>query len=145
MLALYRRDGYLAFAHALTPDEVRRIVEAAAPGMIARLNLWSWRIKFAYEACDHGDAAECDRLTLPREAMGLGDVKFMAAIGAFLGWQAVLVALVVSVFAGAIIGLVMLAMKKGNKIPFGPYLAIGAVVALFWGGDIWGAYLKWLV
>ncbi|WP_135230189.1 prepilin peptidase [Deinococcus fonticola] len=69
-------------------------------------------------------------------AMGFGDVKLMAAIGAFLGWQAVLVALVVSVFAGAVIGLVMMAMKKGNKIPFGPYLAIGAVVALFWGEPI---------
>lgn len=81
------------------------------------------------------DAAEDDTPGDP-VAMGFGDVKLMAAIGAFLGWQAVLVALVVSVFAGAIIGLVMLAMKKGNKIPFGPYLAIGAVVALFWGEPI---------
>lgn len=73
-------------------------------------------------------------------AMGFGDVKLMAAIGAFLGWQAVLVALVVSVFAGAIIGIILMAMKKGNKIPFGPYLAIGAVVALFWGESIINAY-----
>lgn len=81
------------------------------------------------------DTAEDDTPGDP-VAMGFGDVKLMAAIGAFLGWQAVLVALVVSVFAGAIIGVAMMAMKKGNKIPFGPYLAIGAVVALFWGEPI---------
>lgn len=81
------------------------------------------------------DAAEDDTPGDP-VAMGFGDVKLMAAIGAFLGWQATLVSLVVAVFAGAIIGVAMVAMKKGNKLPFGPYLAIGAVVALFWGPQL---------
>lgn len=103
---------------------------AGAASLLCGVYWWSANVRNK-----DSDAAEDDTPGDP-VAMGFGDVKLMAAIGAFLGWQAVLVALVVSVFAGAIIGLVMLAMKKGNKIPFGPYLAIGAVVALFWGEPI---------
>ena len=66
-------------------------------------------------------------------AMGFGDVKLAAVIGAFLGWERLLVALVIAVFAGAILGVAQLAMKRENRVKFGPYLALGAVVALIWG------------
>lgn len=73
-------------------------------------------------------------------AMGFGDVKLAAVIGAFLGWENLLVAVVVSVFAGAIFGVVQMAMKAENRIKFGPYLALGAVVALLWGERIVSSY-----
>jgi leader peptidase (prepilin peptidase)/N-methyltransferase len=73
-------------------------------------------------------------------AMGFGDVKLAAVIGAFLGWERLLVAVVVAVFAGAILGLLQLALKRENRLKFGPYLALGAVVALIWGGEIVAAY-----
>lgn len=109
----------------------------AGAGAVSLLaGVYWWIANSRSKAADTGD----DDTPTDPVAMGFGDVKLMAAIGAFLGWQAVLVALVVSVFAGAIIGLILMAMKKGNKLPFGPYLAIGAVVALFWGPQIVNAY-----
>ena len=70
------------------------------------------------------------------EGMGMGDVKMLAMIGAFLGWKAVIVTLVLSSFAGAFVGLGMMAVQKGGMkyaLPFGTFLAIGAVVAMFVG------------
>ncbi|GGR04477.1 prepilin peptidase [Deinococcus ruber] len=66
-------------------------------------------------------------------AMGFGDVKLAALIGAFLGWEKLLVAVVVAVFAGALLGVLQLLVWKENRLKFGPYLAIGAVVALLFG------------
>jgi leader peptidase (prepilin peptidase)/N-methyltransferase len=67
-----------------------------------------------------------------REAMGLGDVKFLGMIGAFLGWQSALLSLFLGCVAGALIGGVLaLRSGLGMRIPFGPYLALGAVVSLF--------------
>ena len=78
--------------------------------------------------------AEVTELILPREAMGFGDVKFLACIGAFLGWKGVLFTLFAASVAGAVIGLLTLAVtrgRSGGRIPFGPYLAFGALLWLF--------------
>jgi leader peptidase (prepilin peptidase)/N-methyltransferase len=69
-------------------------------------------------------------LIIPREAMGFGDVKFMACIGAFLGWQALLFVIMVSSVVGAFVGagtLLVTRGQSGGKIPYGPYLALGAL------------------
>ena len=81
------------------------------------------------------------------EGMGMGDVKMLAMIGAFLGWKAVLVTLVLSSFSGAIIGVIMLSAQRGGMkfaLPFGTFLAIGALVAMFAGDPIVAWYAGFL-
>jgi leader peptidase (prepilin peptidase)/N-methyltransferase len=81
-------------------------------------------------------------LVIPREAMGRGDLKFLAAIGAFLGWRAVLFSLFAGSLLGSIIGLITLVVGKpvwSAKLPFGPYLAFGAVSWMFFGAF----FLRW--
>lgn len=82
------------------------------------------------------------------EAMGLGDVKMLAMIGAFLGWKGVLVTLLSSSFAGAAVGLILIArsrkgLRDGMKIqlPFGVFLSLGGLFALFFGERSVDAYL----
>jgi leader peptidase (prepilin peptidase)/N-methyltransferase len=81
----------------------------------------------------------CSELVLPREAMGLGDVKFMAAIGAFLGWQGALFSLMASSLIGSAVGLVLIVARKrewSSRMPYGPYIALAAVIWMFAGKDI---------
>ena len=78
------------------------------------------------------------------EGMGLGDVKMLAMIGAFLGVGGVVVTLLFGTFAGSAAGLVMMARGRGNlqaKLPFGLFLAGGGLVALFAGAPLVRAYL----
>jgi leader peptidase (prepilin peptidase)/N-methyltransferase len=73
------------------------------------------------------------------EGMGGGDVKMLAMIGAFLGWQLVIVTLVFSSIAGAVIGLVVIAARRGDMkyaLPFGTFLGIAAVVSSLYGDRI---------
>jgi leader peptidase (prepilin peptidase) / N-methyltransferase len=66
------------------------------------------------------------------EGMGFGDVKMLAMIGAFLGWKLMLLTLVLSSFIGSLVGLAMIASKRGDMkyaLPFGTFLAVGAIVA----------------
>lgn len=83
---------------------------------------------------------KCTRAVVPREAMGYGDVKFIAMIGAFLGWKAVLITIMSACCFGAIIGLIQKWLSKDSKIPFGPYLALGAFIFIFTGVAIWNWY-----
>jgi leader peptidase (prepilin peptidase) / N-methyltransferase len=83
--------------------------------------------------------AVADHVVLPREAMGLGDVKFMAAIGAFLGWPAVCFSLAFSSVLGSIAGITLIVLRKREwsaRMPYGPYIAAAAVVWIF-GGYKW--------
>lgn len=90
-------------------------------------------------------AGKVKRMNFPREAMGLGDVKFIAAIGAFLGWQAVLFTIVAASMVGAMVGSIAILLKHrewSGRIPFGPYLALGALGWLFIGPQLVGWYLE---
>ncbi len=78
----------------------------------------------------------CYKLLTRAEGMGMGDVKLLAMLGAFLGWKAILPVIFMSSLLGTLVGVpVMLAKGAGGKyaIPFGPFLALGGVVYLFWG------------
>lgn len=68
-----------------------------------------------------------------REAMGFGDVKLMAMIGAFVGWRNALIAMLLGCALGAVLGGLGQLLGGANVIPFGPYLALGAVLAVFAG------------
>jgi leader peptidase (prepilin peptidase)/N-methyltransferase len=86
-------------------------------------------------------------LIIPREAMGFGDVKFIAAIGAFLGWKAVLFTVFAASILGSIVGVGILLLGKKEwsvKIPFGPYLAAGATIWMFAGPQVLDWYFALL-
>jgi leader peptidase (prepilin peptidase)/N-methyltransferase len=79
------------------------------------------------------------------EGMGLGDVNMLALIGAFLGWQGVLVTVTGAAFIGAVVGLALvLARRLGlkSRLPFGVFLALGALIALLWGQPLIALYLQ---
>jgi leader peptidase (prepilin peptidase)/N-methyltransferase len=81
-----------------------------------------------------------------KEAMGGGDIKLAAMIGAFLGWQLTLLSLFLGFLLGSNVGIIILIKNKGNKdqsdsIPFGPFIALGTVIALLFGKAIIDWYL----
>lgn len=78
-------------------------------------------------------------VVLSRGGMGGGDIKMMAMVGAFMGWKAVFLTTFIGSLTGSIVGISLMVFKgKGRKtkIPFGPFLALGSVITLFFGGEI---------
>jgi prepilin signal peptidase PulO-like enzyme (type II secretory pathway) len=73
--------------------------------------------------------------------MGWGDVKLLAAAGAFLGWQLACVAFFVAPFFGAVAGLFKMLRKQDTAIAYGPFLAIGILVSLYWGDSV----IRWVL
>jgi len=79
------------------------------------------------------------KLATGKEGMGFGDFKLLAAIGAWLGWQALPLVILLSSMVGAVAGISLMIFTKhgrNNPIPFGPYLATAGLIALFWGPEI---------
>ncbi|MCC7270844.1 MAG: prepilin peptidase, partial [Rhodocyclaceae bacterium] len=79
-----------------------------------------------------------------KEGMGYGDFKLLAAIGAWLGWQMLPLTILASSVVGAAVGIALIAFARHGRnipIPFGPYLAAAAIIALFWGKPLTQQYL----
>ena len=121
----------LAWSAGLRPpapvDPTSAIIGAAA----GYLSLWSlyWTFK----------------LITGKEGMGYGDFKLFGAFGAWMGWQMLPMIILLSAFAGAVIGLAMIALRGRDRnvpMPFGPYLAVAGWIALMWGPQIVGGYLR---
>jgi prepilin signal peptidase PulO-like enzyme (type II secretory pathway) len=82
------------------------------------------------------------------KGIGFGDVKLAGAIGLFLGFKLTILAILLSFFSGAIVGLFLIAIGKKtmkDPIPFGPFLAFGAIFSMFFGEYIIDWYMKLLV
>jgi leader peptidase (prepilin peptidase)/N-methyltransferase len=87
------------------------------------------------------------KLVTGKEGMGYGDFKLLAAIGAWLGWTMLPLVIMLSSVVGATVGITLIiATRHGRNIPipFGPYLAGGALIALFWGQQLTQSYLQLL-
>lgn len=112
--------------------EIFTSLENAVYGaVIGYLSLWSvyWLFK----------------LLTGKEGMGFGDFKLLAAIGAFLGWQALPVVILLSSVVGAVVGILgimILGRDKNVPIPFGPYLAAAGWITALWGDQIVDAYFQ---
>jgi len=105
--------------------------DAVAGAVAGYLSLWSvyWLFK----------------LLTGKEGMGYGDFKLLAALGAWLGWQALPMIILLSSLVGAIVGVALMAIKGRGKeipIPFGPYLAMAGWLAMIWGDRISESYLR---
>lgn len=75
-------------------------------------------------------------LAFKKEAMGFGDVKLLAMIGGYIGWKGTLIALFLGCLSGAAIGVVVKLLTKDSYIPFGPFLALGALIVILWRPEV---------
>jgi len=114
-------------AEAAIPVDLRASVIGAIAGYVS---LWSVYHLF--------------RLLTGKEGMGYGDFKLFAALGAWLGWQMLLPVILIAAVVGAVVGLVLLAVRRQSRatpIAFGPFLAAAGWVVLMFGHEIVGRYL----
>lgn len=136
------------FDHQLLPDDITlpliwiglivnsfslftSLPEAVWGAIVGYMSLWSiyWLFKLA----------------TGKEGMGFGDFKLLAALGAWMGWQAIPVIILLSSLVGAVVGIAMivtLGRDKNIPIPFGPYLAAAGWISLLWGDAITQSYLQ---
>jgi leader peptidase (prepilin peptidase)/N-methyltransferase len=124
------------------------LIDRCYRGVTVQLQLRAGRMQIGEELMDPTGVpwmrAETDQVTVPREAMGLGDVKFMAALGAFTGWEGVMFALMGSSLIGVGVTLTLATLRRrewSGRIPYGPYLAAAALIWVLGGRD-W--FLNWL-
>jgi len=90
--------------------------------------------------------AVLSKLYFGREGLGGGDIKLIAMAGAFLGWPRMLLTIFLSSLTGSVVGITLQALGKKERkstIPFGPFLALGGAISLFWGDEIIRLYLQW--
>ena len=129
---LFYRQSDVITMHAHTLE----LVDRGYLDVLVRLSpkrLYIGEEEFEPETVPHMEAVSTE-IVLPREAMGFGDVKFMAAIGAFLGWQATVFSLMVSSMIGSLVGITLIVMGRrewSSRLPYGPYIAVAAAIWVF--------------
>jgi leader peptidase (prepilin peptidase) / N-methyltransferase len=124
------------------------LVDRGYKDVLVRLALRSGWLEIGGERLDPDQVpfleAVSAEIVLPREAMGLGDVKFMGAIGAFVGWQGVMFSLMLSSMLGAVVGIALIVLRRrqwSSRMPYGPYIALAAAIWIFLGRKIIHAVL----
>ena len=144
------------FDHMIIPDEISigglilgLIFSVIFPSLhLSESHLSSLAISFIGAGVGGGTLlaiATIGEMAYKKEVMGMGDVKLMAMIGAIGGWKIVLMTLFLGSLFGSIAGLALIALKKTkfqSKIPFGPYLALGALISLLYRDPIIEFYLN---
>lgn len=146
---------FVDFEHMIIPDRVTLggiaaglLLSVLVPSLhgeteIMRSLMWS-SVGAALGWCSLWAVSLLGRVIFRKEAMGFGDVKLLGAIGAFLGPKAVLFTIVMSSLFGSVAGISLVALHRKemqSRIPYGPYLALAAVVWVLWGPWLWDAYL----
>lgn len=134
--------------HQIIPDRI------TLPGVLAGLvaNLTTQRVSWLESVLGvmvgggiFWIIIELSVLATGREGMGGGDVKLGAMLGAFLGWKVVLLSIFLAVLAGGLLAAILLSLRitgRKDPIPFGPFLAGGGLVGLFWGPRLVAWYLS---
>jgi leader peptidase (prepilin peptidase)/N-methyltransferase len=134
-------------AHTIIPDAI------TLPGIVVGLGTSLWLTPVGVRDAIMGVIlggglfllmAVLSVVILQREGMGGGDIKLIAMLGAFLGWHAVLVTIFLAAVLGAGVGLALILLRrKGRRepLPFGPFLALGALLAMVWGDTLVAWYL----
>ena len=114
-----------------------------------RISVFYDRIDYNNESIEISDwvsvGGKSVKITYHREAMGLGDVKYMAMIGVFIGWKGVLFTLFTASIIGTVVSLPGKILKSDNalnRIPFGPFLSLGAIIWLFYGPQLLDCYIN---
>jgi leader peptidase (prepilin peptidase)/N-methyltransferase len=142
--------GLIDFYHKLLPDRI------TLPGTILGLAYSFFRPDLTFFKALIGAAVGAGFLLFiygayyllrKKEGLGMGDVTMMLLIGVFLGWQKTLLTLILASFAGAMVGIALILIKKKNmqySLPYGTFLAPAAWVALVWGDQLISAYLRML-
>ncbi len=136
--------------HQIIPDVISIpgiVVGLLASLLIPEISFWNSLIGILVGGGSLFLVATLYQWLFKREGMGGGDVKLLAMIGAFLGWKAVLLTIILSSLIGSITGILIMVLKGKDfkyAIPFGPFLSLGAVIALFYGESLirWYLYLN---
>ncbi len=92
--------------------------------------------------------AALGKLAFKKDAMGFGDVKLLGALGAFLGWKGVLFTIMASAFLGSFVGIGLILSRQRewqSRIPYGPYIALAAVIWVLWGQYWWDLYVNYVM
>lgn len=149
---------FVDFDHMIIPDRVSLggmvaglICSAAFPVLHEQESVWgSVRQSLIGLAAGSGSlyaVGVIGKLLFRKDAMGLGDVKLLGGMGAFFGWPAVVFIVMVSSLAGSAVGMFFILSGKRewqSRIPFGPYLALAAVIWMLGGYAWWDMYVNWL-
>jgi leader peptidase (prepilin peptidase) / N-methyltransferase len=130
--------------HQIIPDMI------TLPGIVLGLAVGAYTIGYSASLIGFfvGGGLFYSLAVLSNGGMGGGDIKYIAAIGALLGWQKVLLVIFIGSFLGSIVGLFQIAVQKKSRkslIPFGPFLAAGTLITLFYGNSLIRLYLDYLV
>jgi len=131
----------LAWVLGLSPLESLRGMLVSAGG-VALVGMLYWWFRNPSDKVE--PETESENPTGYVTVMGYGDVVLAGFLGIWLGFTNLLVGIFIAVFAGAIIGLIMRRFGGDNQIPFGPYLAIGGLIAFFYGSAIVQWYLSYI-
>ena len=130
--------------HQIIPDVI------TLPGIVLGLAVGSYTIGYihSFSGCLLGGGLFYLLAVLSNGGMGGGDIKYIAAAGALVGWQKVMLIIFIGAFLGSFVGLLQIAVQKKSRkslIPFGPFLAAATLITLFYGNLLIRLYIENLV
>ena len=154
VISLFILGTFVDFEHLIIPDRVTLggmvlglVLSPLVPSLHGETH-WIAALKWSAIGAAVGGGslwivAIVGRLIFKKEAMGFGDVKLLAAIGAFFGTKAVFFTIMASSLAGSVVGITLVATGRSSmqsRIPFGPYIVLAALVWMYWGHRLWSWY-----